>query len=382
MKYKIVILCLILMVGISCRETHEAGTSSGPEEFEPFLQPRIPFAPQYYTCCKALKKIKIDGKLDEPSWLQADWTSDFQDIEGSLKPAPPLRTRAKMLWDEEYFYIGAELEEPHIWANLMQRDSIIFFDNDFEVFIDPDGDTHRYYELEINAYGTEWDLFLDRPYRDEGQALHSWDIQGLRTGVHIMGTINNPDDRDSGWSVEIAFPWKVLQECAPGGEPPSAGHVWRINFSRVEWQTEVVNGRYVKVEDPNTGKPLPENNWVWSPQGLINMHYPEMWGYVLFSGISGGRRGESIEPKREERAKWMLRSVYYHERNFFNKTGYFTQDLSLLNLDVPEETFGYVWPPQIQMTKDQFQAILKSEDGRETWNIDQQGRVWRDEGNN
>ena len=65
------------------------------------------------------------------------------------------------------------------------RDAVIYHDNDFEVFIDPDGDNHLYYELEINALGTEWDLLLVKPYRDGGPAVNAWDIQGLRTAVHV-----------------------------------------------------------------------------------------------------------------------------------------------------------------------------------------------------
>ena len=59
-----------------------------------------------------------------------------------------------MLWDDDYFYIGAELREPHVWGTLTAHDSVIFHDNDFEVFIDPNGDNHEYYEFEINALGT------------------------------------------------------------------------------------------------------------------------------------------------------------------------------------------------------------------------------------
>lgn len=69
------------------------------------------------------------------------------DIEGDRKPRPRFRTRVKMLWDDNYFYMGAEMEEPHVWATLTERDSIIYRDNDFEVFIDPDGDNHNYYEI-------------------------------------------------------------------------------------------------------------------------------------------------------------------------------------------------------------------------------------------
>ncbi|HQI44441.1 MAG TPA: hypothetical protein PK949_10040, partial [Dysgonamonadaceae bacterium] len=63
---------------------------------------------------------------------------------------------------------------------------------------------------------------------------------------------------------------------------PSAGDQWRVNFSRVEWHTNIENGKYVKKKDPVSGKPLPEENWVWSPQGVVDMHRPEMWGFVHF----------------------------------------------------------------------------------------------------
>ena len=58
--------------------------------------------------------------------------------------------------------------------------------------------------------------------------------------------------------------------------PPEPGTVWRVNFSRVQWKLDVVDGRYEKAPD------TPEDNWVWSPQGVINMHQPEHWGYVRF----------------------------------------------------------------------------------------------------
>jgi hypothetical protein len=74
--------------------------------------------------------MRIDGKLDEPAWQHAPWTSDFVDIEGAAKPAPRFRTRAKMLWDDEFLYVAAELEEPHIVATITQKNEVIFHDND------------------------------------------------------------------------------------------------------------------------------------------------------------------------------------------------------------------------------------------------------------
>ena len=228
--------------------------------------------PKTYECRRATAPIKIDGRLDDAAWSKAEWTDDFIDIEGAAKPKPRFRTRVKMLWDDEYFYIAAEMEEPHVWGTLTKHDSVIFHDNDFEVFIDPNGDTLEYYEFEINALNTGWDLFLDKPYRHGGKASNAWEIPGLRTAVHVDGTLNDPRDTDRGWSVELAFPWKALAEYAHKPTPPRENDEWRVNFSRVEWQHEAVGGKYRKV--PNTK----EDNWVWSPQGLVNMHVPEKWG--------------------------------------------------------------------------------------------------------
>jgi hypothetical protein len=181
-----------------------------------------------------------------------------------------------MLWDDECLYVAAEMEEPHVWATLIERDSVIFQDNDFEVFLNPAGDAKSYIELEINAYNTVWDLWLSVPYRDGGQPDNAWHIRGLRTSVCVRGTLNDASDIDAGWSVEIAIPWRALEDKAGVRCPPEKGDVWRINFSRVEWQTSIVNGKRVKI--PNS----PEDNWVWSPQGVVDMHQPETWGYLEF----------------------------------------------------------------------------------------------------
>lgn len=236
-----------------------------------------------YVAFRTSQSLRIDGRLNDPAWENAPWTEDFIDIEGSAKPKPAYNTRAKILWDKKYLYIGAELEEPHIWATIDENDAVIFQENDFEIFIDPGNDQKDYYELEINALGTKWDLLLTRPYHLKGKAVTSWDIVNMKPAVFAEGTLNNPTDTDKYWSVEIAMPWKSLREYAPRQKRPSPGDQWRINFSRVQWQREVVDGVYVKKKDPLTGKNLPEDNWVWSPQGVVDMHRPEKWGRVIFS---------------------------------------------------------------------------------------------------
>ncbi|WP_225865573.1 carbohydrate-binding family 9-like protein [Dyadobacter aurulentus] len=244
---------------------------------------QAPSKPKTYVCYQPDRKITIDGKLNEGSWKKAAWTSQFEDIEGNKKPRPTQETRAKMLWDNDYLYVAAVIEEEHIWAYQDKKDQIVYLENDFEVFIDPDGDTENYYELEINALNNIFDLFLPKTYRNGGRAKIKWDIKDLKSAVTIDGTINNASDRDKRWTVEIAIPFASLSTETVPALIPENDSEWRINFSRVNWQHEISeDGKYSRKRDPETGKIIPEYNWVWSPQGIINMHYPEYWGFLHF----------------------------------------------------------------------------------------------------
>jgi len=232
--------------------------------------------PQRYECPRAAKPVVIDGKLDDADWARAPYTPFFVDIEGAAKAKPRFATRAKMLWDDNYFYIAAELEEPHLWAVYREHDSVIFHQHDFEVFLDPDGDGLNYFEFEMNVLNATWDLFLAKPYKDGGKADNGWEIPGLKTAVHANGTVNDPRDTDKGWTLEIAFPWSAFDRGPRPPRKPAMNETWRVNFSRVEWQLRDDGKRYEKVQG------TPEDNWVWSPQGVINMHVPETWGFVRF----------------------------------------------------------------------------------------------------
>ncbi len=306
--------------------------------------------PRSYLCQKVHVPVPVTGRLDAEPWPFAAWTEDFVDIEGDKKPKPRFRTRAKMLWDDKYLYIGAELEEPHVWATLTEHDSVIFHDNDFEVFIDPDGDNHLYGELELNVLNTTWDLLLAKPYRDGGPAINGWEIHGLKTAVHIDGTVNNASDTDRGWSTTIAIPFAAMAEIG-GGKPPKPGDQWRINFSRVEWQVTIEGERYAKV--PNT----PEDNWVWSPQGVIDMHRPEEWGILQFADGPA-----ELKPYPGLAERQALMRAYYAQREFHAKHGHWATHASDLHLDIADL--------RVFATPTLFEAILGE------WHVDQSSRLW------
>ena len=262
--------------------------------------------PEAYVAYYTSTPIVIDGLSQEVAWDNAIWSSEFTDIEG-IK-TPKYNTKFKALWDHDHMYVLARLYDPHLWGNLRQRDTIIFYNNDFEIFIDPDGDTHDYMEIEVNVLNTVWDLFLDKPYRNQGKANSNWNIPGLKTAVSTLGTINNDDDVDQYWDLEIAIPWKDLNEINSLSYIPVNDH-WRMNFSRVHWDHDIVNGMYKRKKD-SLNNFFPEYNWVWSAQDKINMHLPEKWGYVFFSAMTSANKKEFKYPKDAEFIQWM----YCHYR--------------------------------------------------------------------
>jgi len=339
-----------------------------------FPKPQIEYAPRTFHCPYAEVAPVIDGLGTDRIWQNCGRTDSFVDIEGKHMPTPWFETRAAMAWDDDYFYVFAQMEEPHVWGKLQKRDSVIYYDNDFEVFIDPDGDTHNYFELEINALGTEWDLFLTRPYRDGAQALHAWDIPGLKTAVHIDGTLNDPTDTDTGWNVEIAIPWGVLAEASGTTCPPEDGDRWWVNFSRVEWDMEVVDGEYIKAVDPETGNTLPEHNWVWSPQGLIAMHYPERWGIVQFSAEPPQLTEPEVEVLVEDFARIALYEIYYLLREYQGLTGTyngFWEDPAWQDTDL-----SLPWPIELSTSDNRFEIIIGLRDGT-TLSVTEDGRLHR-----
>ena len=328
---------------------------------------------QTYLCNLPSGEIIIDGILDD--WKDVAWTNDFEDITGQDALRPSLKTRVKMLWDDNYMYFAAEMEEPHLWATVTERDEVIYVDNDFEIFIDPDGDTHNYVEIEVNAMGTIWDLFLTRPYRDGTTPLNSYNIDGLKCQVGLNGTINNASDIDRGWTVEMAVPWEALIDLTKGKRKPYPGEYWRINFSRVQWELDIIDGQYQKAKDANNGKKLPEKNWVWSEQGVVNMHMPEKWGLVFFSGNISAKEVVNPPVPYEESIRDFLRELYFTQKQYHRK--YNTYSDRVEEIDTNSRIL-LSFAGKLEVSATQSQYLITYTSSRDTrWFIDQKGRVWK-----
>ena len=259
-----------------------------------------------YVSHKIKHEITIDGDLNKPVWQNAIKSKRFVDMADG---GPALYdTRSAVLWSDQKLYIAFWAEEPYVNATQAERDSLIFLENDLEVFIDG-GDA--YYELEINALNTLYEVFFiwkdayqkggrfDVPefdvYKEKAMtfggnydraantfwwgthprglrwAFLDYDMPGLETAVQIDGKINDNTHVDKGWTLEIAIPWQSLKWLANGRSlPPKDGDEWRIFFGRFE--KLMVSGQELDTHPA----------WALNKHGVYDTHIPECFSKILF----------------------------------------------------------------------------------------------------
>ena len=124
--------------------------------------------------------------------------------------------------------------------------------------------------------------------------------------------------------------------------PPADGDQWRINFSRVEWQHEVIDGVYRRVPD------TPEDNWVWSPTGVIDMHRPERWGVLQFSDRTSDP--PPARPLEDWEQRLVLIDLLEAQQAYRNRQGRYAPTLADLSFEHP----GL----RLEATSTQFRATL------------------------
>ena len=180
--------------------------------------------------------IVIDGKADEPAWNNAQVMDNFRMAWlGDGEHPAPTKTRARLLWDSNYLYFFAEMEDSDVFANVKEENGLTFNNDVFELFFKPATNKNGYYEFQVNAANTQFHMFL--PSRGAGAIPRFKDERRfhMKSAVIVNGTINRWQDRDKSWSVEGRIPWR---DFAPTGGPPAPNDVWTFALCRYDYSAE------------------------------------------------------------------------------------------------------------------------------------------------
>ncbi len=205
-------------------------------------------------------KIKIDGKLDEDAWKTAPTAGPFVDVRtGRPNPEFPVGGRVKILYDDTNLYLGFDILDKDVTGGFKkgEKDPHLWTKDTVEIMVDPDGDGDNkdYYEIQINPQNLVFDSQFDDYNKPEKQpngpfGHQEWSSK-LKSAVTVNGTIDKPGDKDQGYVVEAAIPWKSFSKAKT--TPPKVGDTWRMNFyamknnSGVGWSAILGQGNFHKA---------------------------------------------------------------------------------------------------------------------------------------
>lgn len=226
--------------------------------------------PPVVECRWAAEPIVIDGQPNDPDWQIAQPIENFGQpwLKENAQP-PKTTTKAKLLWDRDYLYFFADLEDHDLFADITEHDGRTWYNDVFELFFRPDEAKPGYFEFQVNAAGTKLDIFFPKSGANFEQVKGDGEFR-WQTAVVRRGTLDNRSDRDERWLVEGRYPWSDFQR---GGGRPAIGATWRFALCRYD---------YTGAED----KELTTS----APLSRPSFHHLEDYAQLKFVGMESNTR--------------------------------------------------------------------------------------------
>jgi len=241
---------------------------------QPFKKP-----PTVFECRWTDGPIKIDGKADEEAWKHAQVIDNFYlPWLGKKARAARTATKARLLWDREYLYFFAEMEDTDLYADVKEHDGETWENDVFELFFKPAKDKPGYYEFQVNAAGTILDMFLPRRGSGGYRRFKKDGDFHVEAKVRLRGTLNRWQDKDEGWSVEGRIPWKDFLRT---GGRPEVDERWKFALCRYDYSVDF-EGPELSTCAPLKTKPIPD------------FHFFEDYATLRFKARARRRPGRSV----------------------------------------------------------------------------------------
>lgn len=212
---------------------------------------------QEYLIRKIKSPINISDSLSHPEWQTAEPAQLVDCVTGK---DPQLKTDFRMLYTNEYLYLGYQVEDNHIIANFTERGDPLYEEDVVEIFLSPSGSSHYYYEFNFSPNSVIFDAIV---LNDDGR-------EGVGRGTLIPWTdwncqdikVHSNNSENGNWSLTAAIPFNALHLAE--NRTPKSGETWRANICRIEYGEEETEYS------------------AWSPTGLVDFHTSERFGILRF----------------------------------------------------------------------------------------------------
>ena len=193
--------------------------------------PKKPINPSINSAYKKrLKKISLDGKLDEAVWEHADVAHNFWLAfpTDDRRADANIQTEVRTTYDDQYIYIGAICYGPNDYIiPTLKRDAPEFWSGDvFGVLIDPVNESTNGFNFAVNPAGVQVEALISGRTGTRAELNSRGSSSGINTAWDNKWYVEVSSDPDY-WTVEMAIPFKTLRF-----DPEKTA--WGINFTRGE----------------------------------------------------------------------------------------------------------------------------------------------------
>ncbi len=207
------------------------------------------------VCKKSTTQILIDGILDENAWAKAETISLLNNKTGKVVEQDEYKCKVKTCYDSDYLYVAFINYDRDIFTSFTKRDEHLWNDDVAEVFIDTDDGLSTYIEIEISPTNIQFDSYITDTLNIDLIETPKYNIIGLKSAVSVDGTVNNNQDTDNSWTVEMAIPLKEIGLISK--------NEYAINFYRIDQD----------IAGPGS--------YAWSPT-FGRFHRPSRFGKIQF----------------------------------------------------------------------------------------------------
>jgi predicted phosphodiesterase len=197
------------------------------------------FAPPVVIAKFKNGEIKIDGIFDEPDWKTAYAIDNLKYRNGD---EPEIKTNIKILYDKDYLYIAAKMDEPNpenLHSTAVPPIPFTWNDDDIELFFDTEQTQKDYTRLFQNSAGIRFN------------SLQRWVADKYFQSKYTSKIVISGD----AWFLEMQIPWSDIDL----KEGPQSGEEWGINVGRNRQQSE-------------------QKEMIWSG----NLYQPQRYGILRF----------------------------------------------------------------------------------------------------
>jgi Carbohydrate family 9 binding domain-like len=213
------------------------------------------------VCRWAAQPPVLDGKLDDRCWQKAAVIDHFATFWTKTARAG---TFAYLVWDQEALYYAASMTDAELRSFGTKRNDTLWEGDVFELFFKPDADKPGYFEFQANPRMLVFEMAFPKRGGDP-LAFATAAPLGSKAVVELKGTLDQPGDRDLGWTVEGRIPWSAF---AASGGRPKPGDEWLFALCRYDY-------------GPAGTKPVLMSS---APLSEAKFHRYEDYGKIRFEG--------------------------------------------------------------------------------------------------